>query len=93
MPDTMMVLNVVAAHVVGELVVVDAFRAGDRVGQHLQIGVAPAAEIIAQRFDAFGLRAVLVFLGGVRGRRQQFRRRHPGLIVDDAVELALGLSL
>ena len=38
-------------------------------------------------------RARLVDLEEVRGRRHQFRRRHPGLVVDDAVELGLELVL
>src|SRR6516165_7144424 len=42
-------------------------------------------------FDA--LRARLIFLEEVRGRGHQFRRRHPGLIIHDAVELGFELAL
>ena len=86
-------LELVAAQIFGELVVVEALGAFDGLLQHLEIGIAPAAEIIAERVDAFGLGAALVVLEEIRGRRHQFRRRHPGLVIDDAVELRLELSL
>src|SRR5215471_991061 len=37
----------VLSQMVGNLVVVDTFRAGDRFAQHINIRVAPAAEIVA----------------------------------------------
>ena len=55
-------LELVAVQVIGELVVVDALGAFDRLAEHLEIGIAPAAKIIAERIDAFGLRPRLVFL-------------------------------
>src|SRR5262249_22411713 len=60
-------------------------------GEHLQIGISPAAQVIAERIDA--LRARLVFLEEVRSRGHQFRRRHPSFIIHDAVELGLELAL
>ena len=45
------------ADVVGELVVLEAVGALDGVAEHLDVGVAPAAQIVAERIDALGLGA------------------------------------
>ena len=53
----------------------------------LRVGIAPAAEIVAERIDAFGAGARLVLVEERAGGRHQLLGRHPGLVVDDAVEL------
>src|SRR5215471_16709386 len=84
MSEAMMVVN---AHVVGELVVIEALGALDRLLEHLKIGIAPPAEVITEWVDTLARRKRLVFLEEIRGRRHQFRRRHPELVVHNAVEL------
>ncbi len=42
------------ADVVGELVVLEAVGALDGVAQHLDVGIAPAAQVVAERIDALG---------------------------------------
>src|SRR5262249_9326727 len=50
------------ADVVGELVVIEALGCLHGVAEYLDIGVAPGAEVIAERIDALGGGAVLVLL-------------------------------
>ena len=57
---------VVLRDVVGELVVVEALGRPDRFAQHLEIGIAPAAEIVTERIDAFGRGARLIFFEEIR---------------------------
>src|SRR5262249_57870396 len=67
------------AQIVGDLAVVEALGGLDSLLQHLKIGIAPAAEIIAEWVDATAWRLRLVFFEEIRGRRHQFGRRHPEL--------------
>ncbi len=49
-------------HVVGKLLIVECFGAFDGFAEQLEIGIAPTAEVIAERVDAFGLGALLILL-------------------------------
>src|SRR5215831_6084075 len=42
-------VELVGPQIIGDLVVVDALRSRDPGGEHLQIGISPAAQVIAER--------------------------------------------
>src|SRR5262249_26940995 len=48
--------------VFGKLVIVERVGTSDRIAEHLDVGVTPTAEVVAERIDAFRLGALLVFL-------------------------------
>src|SRR4029078_6572356 len=72
---------------IGDLVVLDALGNVDRLLERAKTDIAPAAEIIAERVDALGAGARLVLVKERPGRSHQLVRRHPGLVVEDAVRL------
>ena len=53
-------LEFVAVQVFGELLVVERLGAFDRLAEQLEIGIAPAAEIVTERIGAGGLGALLI---------------------------------
>src|SRR5947207_999770 len=55
-------LEGVLAVVVGDLVILDALGTLDRLTERAEIGIAPAAEIIADRIDALGAGARLILV-------------------------------
>src|SRR5262249_11681972 len=61
----------VGAHVIGELVVIEALGALDCLLEHLKIGIAPPPEVITEWVDTLAWRKRLVFLEEIRGRRHQ----------------------
>ena len=82
------------ADVVGQHVVLEAVGALDCVAEHLDVGIAPAAQVVAQRIDALGLGALLVLLEERFGALEHhLLGRHPGLVVDEAVEQRAQLVL
>src|SRR6516162_8600070 len=75
------------AHVVGELVVIQALRGGDCIAEYLQIGIGPYRHVVAERVGTGRSRALLVFFEELRGTGEIHRfYRQPSLIIDDAVE-------
>src|SRR5262245_22543293 len=80
-------LELVRAEIVRDLVVSGALGPTDRFAKHGDIGVAPSPEIIAERIGAFGRGARLILLEELGSRRHHLFGGHPGLVVDDAVEL------
>src|SRR5262249_6832360 len=86
-------LELVLAEIVRDLVVNGALGTTNRFAKHGDVGVAPSPEIVAERIGAFGRGACLVLLEELGSRRHHLFGRHPGLVVDDAVELGPELGL
>src|SRR6185312_4432591 len=76
-----------------DLVVIYAFRAGNRLAEHVDIRVAPPTEIVAEWIDTFSAGLRLIFFEELGCRLHQPVGRHPCLIVDDPVELWSKLAL
>src|SRR5262249_35440312 len=82
------------ADVVGELVVVEALGGLHRLAEDLDVGVAPGAEIVAERIDTLRAGAGLVLLEELLGALEHHAlRRDPGFVIDPAVEQGSELPL
>src|SRR5215469_4812127 len=82
------------ADVIGEFVVVEAFRGRYRLLQDLKLRVAPGRDVVAQHIDAFRRRPHLIPLHELRRAAEiHLVDRKPEVIVDEAVEQRAELGL
>src|SRR5262249_33957748 len=80
-------LESVIADVIGNLVLIEALCALDRLSEHLQIGIGPRREIITERVDALAGSLLLVTVEKLHDAGEaQSRRRQPEIERDDAVQ-------